>query len=80
MDIYSYAPRSSEGCSSSSLNFEFRENGYNQVDDLLYYLITTTDFNSNGKPTQTGPGICAAKVNGVIEKAMLGLFYWRIGK
>jgi len=53
MVIYSYDPKNSDTGSSSSS--EFREGGYNQVDNLLYYSITITDFNNDGKLNSDDP-------------------------
>ena len=57
MVIYSYNPGNSDGASSSSSsNFnEYLDNGYNQVNKLLYYSIITTDFNHDGKLNSEDP-------------------------
>jgi hypothetical protein len=57
MVIYSYDPRNSDGGGSSSSSdlSDYPENGYNQVDRLLYYSITTTDFNKDGKLNSEDP-------------------------
>ena len=57
MVIYSYDPRNSNvGSSSSSSDFnEYLENGYNQVDKLLYYSVTTLDYNKDGKLNADDP-------------------------
>lgn len=57
MVIYSYDPRNSDvGSSSSSSDFSaYLENGYNQVDKLLYYSVTTLDFNKDGKINADDP-------------------------
>ena len=61
--IYSYNPRNvSESASSSSSSYsssgfdDFPESGYNQVNRLIYYSITTTDFNKDGKLNSLDPG------------------------
>ena len=59
MAIYSYNPRNaSSGTSSSSSSFGFddiMESGYNQVDRLMYFSITTHDFNHDGKLNSEDP-------------------------
>jgi hypothetical protein len=59
MVIYSYNSRNERGSElSSSASFndkDFFEGGYNQVGRLLYFSITTTDFNKDGKLNSTDP-------------------------
>ena len=56
MVIFSYNPRNSNVGSSSSSDFnEYLENGYNQVDKLLYYSLTTLDYNKDGKLNAEDP-------------------------
>ncbi|MBS1598176.1 MAG: hypothetical protein JST75_08120 [Bacteroidetes bacterium] len=57
MAIYSYNPRNADAnASSSSFDFDdFLISGYNRVDRLLYFSITTTDFNKDGKLNSDDP-------------------------
>jgi len=56
MLIYSYHQGSSFGASSSPSEFsKYLESGYNQVDKLIYYSITTKDFNQDGKLNSEDP-------------------------
>ncbi|MDR2204821.1 MAG: hypothetical protein LBE36_01490 [Flavobacteriaceae bacterium] len=57
MLIYSYSPGNIERGSSSwtSSDFYIGKNGYSQVDNLLYFSITTTDFNKDQKLNSEDP-------------------------
>lgn len=56
MAIYSYNIQNTEGSASSSLDFDkFINSGYTQVNRLLYFSITITDFNQDGKLNSEDP-------------------------
>lgn len=84
MVIYSYDPRNSNVSSSVSFTdfSEYIENGYNQVDHLLYYSVTTHDYNKDGKLNAEDPNYLfisdkAGKNFKQVSPDNLNVTYWQ---